>query len=247
MAAWNEGRIIRNHNWSEKLYTLYIDADIEPYEAGQFARIGLEIDGEIVGRPYSLVNAPGTRPLEIYYIEVPEGPLTSRLVKLQEGDSILIAPRANGFLILDEIPHGKHLWLMATGTGVGPFLAMLDTEKPWQRFEKVVLVYAVRTLSELNYQHRINEVLRQHPGQFVYIPFISREISQFAMPGRVSTAIIEGTLEKRAELKLSPEDSQVMLCGNPQMVQDTTNLLMERGLRKHRRREPGHITVENYW
>jgi ferredoxin--NADP+ reductase len=247
MATWNEGKVIENYNWGANLYTLHIDAGIEPYEAGQFARIGLEIDGEIVGRPYSLVNAPGTKPLEIYYIEVPEGPLTSRLSHLQSGDSILIAPRANGFLILDEVPQSRHLWLMATGTGVGPFLAMLDTEKPWQRFEKVVLVYAVRTLAELSYQHRINEVLRRHPGQFVYIPFISREASQFAMPGRVSTAIIEGTLEARAELKLSPEDSQIMLCGNPQMVEDTTNLLIERGLRKHRRKEPGHITVENYW
>lgn len=247
MATWNEGKIIKNLNWSTNLYTLFIDANIEPYEAGQFARIGLEIDGEIVGRPYSLVNPPGTRPLEIYYIEVPEGPLTSRLVQLQPGDTILIAPRANGFLILDEIPQSKHLWLMATGTGVGPFLSILDTEKPWQRFEKVVLVYAVRTLAELNYQHRINDVLRRHPEQFVYIPFISREATQFAMPGRISTAIIEGTLEARANLKLSPEDSQIMLCGNPQMVEDTTNLLMERGLRKHRRREPGHITVENYW
>lgn len=247
MATWNEGKIVKNLNWSGNLYTLHIDAEIEPYEAGQFARIGLEIDGEIVGRPYSLVNPPATRPLEIYYIEVPEGPLTSRLVNLQPGDTILIAPRANGFLILDEIPESRHLWLMATGTGVGPFLSILDTEKPWQRFEKVVLVYAVRTLAELNYQHRINDVLRRHPEQFVYIPFISREVSQFAMPGRISTAIIEGTLEARAGLKLTPEDSQVMLCGNPQMVEDTTNLLLERGLRKHRRREPGHITVENYW
>ncbi|HYG32802.1 MAG TPA: ferredoxin--NADP(+) reductase, partial [Methylophilaceae bacterium] len=111
----------------------------------------------------------------------------------------------------------------------------------------VVLVYAVRTLAELSYQHRINEVLRRHPDQFIYIPFISREVSQFAMPGRISTAIIDGSLEERARLKLSPEDSQVMLCGNPQMVEDITNLLKERGLRKHRRREPGHITVENYW
>jgi ferredoxin--NADP+ reductase len=108
-------------------------------------------------------------------------------------------------------------------------------------------VYAVRTLAELNYQHRINEVLRQHPGRFTYIPFISREPSQFAMSGRISTAIIEGTLEARAGLKLTPEDSQVMLCGNPQMVENTTNLLKERGMRKHRRREPGHITIENYW
>ncbi|HYD34071.1 MAG TPA: ferredoxin--NADP reductase [Methylophilaceae bacterium] len=247
MATWNEGKIVRNLNWNGSLYTLFIEADIEPYEAGQFARIGLEIDGEIVGRPYSLVNPPGTKPLEIYYIEVSEGPLTSRLVKLQPGDSILIAPRANGFLILDEIPQARHLWLMATGTGVGPFLSILDTDKPWQRFEKVVLVYAVRTLSELNYQHRINEVARRYPEQFIYIPFISREATQFAMPGRISTALIDGSLEERAKLKLSPENSQVMLCGNPQMVEDTTNLLLERGLKKHRRKDPGHITVENYW
>lgn len=247
MAAWNEGKVVKNHNWGEKLYTLYVEADIEPYQAGQFARLGLEIDGEIVGRPYSLVNAPGTKPLEIYYIEVDGGPLTTRLVNMQPGDRVLIAPRANGFLILDEVPQGKHLWLMATGTGVGPFLAMLDTEKPWQRFEKVVLVYAVRTLAELSYQHRINEVLQKHPGQFIYIPFISREASQFAMPGRISTAIIEGTLEERAGLKFSAADSQIMLCGNPQMVEDTTNLLIERGLKKHRRKEPGQITSENYW
>jgi ferredoxin--NADP+ reductase len=247
MAAWNEAKVIKNHNWGEKLYTLYLDADIEPYQAGQFARLGLEIDGEVVGRPYSLVNAPDTKPLEIYYIEVDGGPLTTRLVNMQPGDRVLIAPRANGFLILDEVPHGKHLWLMATGTGVGPFLAMLDTEKPWQRFEKVVLVYAVRTLAELSYQHRINEVLQKHPGQFVYIPFISRETSQFAMPGRVSNALIDGTLEERAELAITPQDSQIMLCGNPQMVEDTTNLLVERGLKKHKRKDPGQITSENYW
>jgi len=247
MATWNEGKVVKNLNWNGSLYTLYFEADIAPFESGQFARIGLEIDGEIVGRPYSLVNAPGTSPLEIYYIEVREGPLTTRLAKLQPGDTILVAPSVNGFLVLDEIPQSKHLWLMATGTGVGPFLSMLDTDKPWQRYEKVVLVYAVRTLAELSYQHRINEVLRRHPDQFIYIPFISREVSQFAMPGRISTAIIDGSLEERARLKLSPEDSQVMLCGNPQMVEDITNLLKERGLRKHRRREPGHITVENYW
>ena len=93
MATWNEGKIVKNLNWSGNLYTLHIDAEIEPYEAGQFVRIGLEIDGEIVGRPYSLVNPPGTKPLEIYYIEVPDGPLTSRMVKLQPGDTIRIAER----------------------------------------------------------------------------------------------------------------------------------------------------------
>ncbi|HZV99410.1 MAG TPA: ferredoxin--NADP reductase [Methylophilaceae bacterium] len=247
MAAWNSGKVVDQKHWSDRLHTLYVEAEIEPYEAGQFARIGLEIDGEIVGRPYSLVNAPQTQPLEFYYIEVPEGPLTSRLVQLQPGDSILIAPRANGFMILDEVPQARHLWLIATGTGVGPFLAMLDTDKLWQRFERVVLVYAVRTLAELSYQERIAGIQEKHPEQFTFVPFISREDSEFALTGRIPQAIRDGRLEERAGIRFSPENSQVMLCGNPKMVEEVTSTLIERGLKKHRRRDPGQITVENYW
>ena len=247
MAAWNQGTVVEHRQWSETLHTLYVESDIEPYQAGQFAKIGLEIDGEIVGRPYSLVNAPGTQPLEIYYIEVPGGPLTSHLVKLKPGDSILVAPRANGFMILDEVPEARHLWLMATGTGVGPFLAILDTDKPWQRFEKVVLVYAVRTQAELSYQERIREIMARRGEQFVYIPFMSRQVSDFALHGRIPQAMTDGRLENRVGIAISAADSQIMLCGNPQMVEDTVAVLVERGLKKHRRRDPGQITVENYW
>lgn len=247
MAVWNTGKIVEQKQWNDRLHTLYVEADIEPFQAGQFARIALEIDEQTIGRPYSLVNAPDARPLEFYYIEVPGGPLTARLIELKPGDSVLIAPRASGFMILDEVPQAKHLWLIATGTGVGPFLSMLDTEKPWQRFERVVLVYAVRTLSELSYQERIAQVQAAHPGQFVYIPFISREVSDFALAGRIPQAITDGRLEARAGIKFSAEDSQIMLCGNPDMVEATTNLLIERGLKKHKRKDPGQITVENYW
>jgi ferredoxin--NADP+ reductase len=251
MAAWNNGIVVEHKQWSETLHTLYVESEIEPYEAGQFAKIGLEIEGEngseIVGRPYSLVNAPGTQPLEFYYIEVPGGPLTSHLVELKPGDSMLVAPRANGFMIIDEVPEARHLWLMATGTGIGPFLAMLDTDKPWQRFEQVTLVYAVRSLAELSYQERIQQVMAQHTGKFAYVPFMSREQSDFTLHGRIPQAITDGRLEARAGISFSAADSQVMLCGNPQMVEDTTAVLIERGLKKHRRRDPGQITVENYW
>lgn len=247
MAQWNPAKVVEHKQWNDRLYTLYVESDIEPYQAGQFAKIGLEIDGEIIGRPYSLVNAPENRPLEFYYIEMPGGPLTSKLVNLQPGDSMLVAPRANGFMILDEVPQARHLWLMATGTGVGPFLAILATDKPWQRFERVVLVYAVRTLSELNYQERITQLQDAHPQQFAYVPFVSREQLDFAMPGRITQSLEDGSLEARAGIKFSAEDSQVMLCGNPEMVEDTTNLLIQRGLKKHRRKDPGQITVENYW
>src|SRR5690349_8499236 len=124
MATWNKGRVIGQKQWNDRLYSIHIEADIEPFQAGQFAKLGLEVDGEIIGRPYSLVNAPDSRPLEFYYIHVPDGPFTDELVKLQQGDDILISPRANGFMVLDEVPQGRHLWLIATGTGIGPFLAM---------------------------------------------------------------------------------------------------------------------------
>jgi len=247
MAAWNIGEVVERKQWSKALHSLYVDADIDPFEAGQFVKIALEIKGVVIGRPYSLVNPPDSRPLEIYYIEVPSGPLTSHLVKLISGDKILVASRAHGFMILDEVPQAKHLWVMATGTGVGPFLSILATDKPWQRFEQVVLVYAVRTLSDLSYQERISQNLAKHPGQFVFIPFLSRETLDFALTGRISQAIIDGRLEAHAGVKISAENSQIMLCGNPQMVKDTTNVLIKRGLKKHRRFEPGQITAENYW
>ncbi len=247
MTTWNIGKVVERKQWNKTLHSLYVESDIDPFEAGQFVKIALKIDGEVVARPYSLVNPPDGRPLEIYYVEVPNGPLTSRLVKLVPGDEILVASRAHGFMIIDEVPQAKHLWLMATGTGVGPFLSILATDKPWQRYEHVVLVFAVRVLSDLSYQERISQIAVKHSGQFTFIPFLSRELSDFALPDRIPQAIINGRLEAHAGIKISTENSQIMLCGNPQMVKDTTNILIERGLKKHRRFDHGQITAENYW
>lgn len=247
MASWNIGKVVGHKQWSKTLHSLYVESDIDPFEAGQFVKIALKVEGEVVERPYSLVNSPDSRPLEIYYVEVPNAPLTPRLVKLMHGDEIFVASRAHGFMILDEVPEATHLWLMATGTGIGPFLSILATDKPWQRYGQVVLVYAVRTLSDLSYQERISQIVAKHPGQFVFIPFISSETMDFALSGRIPQAIIDGRLEARVGMKISKEHSQIMLCGNPQMVKDTTNALSERGLKKHRRFEPGQITAENYW
>jgi len=247
MAAWKIGRVVKQKQWSSNLHSLYVESELEPFEAGQFVKIGLEINGKSIGRPYSLVNPPGKSPLEFYYINVPNGILTSHLAELKAGDTILVEPRAHGFLILDEIPISKHLWMMATGTGVGPFLSILSTDKPWQRYERVILVYAVRTITELSYQEEILQFLAKNSEQFIYIPFLSREVRDFAMTGRIPQAIIDGRLEERAGITISSEDSQVMLCGNPQMVEDTTRTLIDRGLIKNRRSLSGQITMENYW
>jgi ferredoxin--NADP+ reductase len=247
MSHWVSGKVVENRRWSEQLYSLHVDAEIAPFEAGQFTKLGLHINGEIVGRPYSLVNAPDEHPLEFYFIVVREGTLSAHLAGLQPGEEILVAPQPAGFLKLSEVPSARHLYLLSTGTGIGPFLSILKTGTPWQRFERVVLVHAVRTVAELNYRDTIQKFSTAYPHQFSYIPFVSREPFDGALSGRVPQAIADGRLEQRMGINFNAADSHVMLCGNPQMVEDTTNVLVARGLKKHRRRDPGQISVENYW
>jgi ferredoxin--NADP+ reductase len=122
MADWLEGRVTRKHKWSERLFSLMIEAPLNTFRPGQFVRVALDVDGEEIARPYSLVNTPDEAELEIFFNIVPEGPLTPRLAKMKPGDVIKVAPRSFGFLTIDDIPDCRHLWMLATGTGVGPFL-----------------------------------------------------------------------------------------------------------------------------
>ena len=247
METWLAGRVAGQVRWTERLLSLKIEAPVGRFEAGQFVKLALDAGGERVARPYSFVNPPGVQPLEFYYNVVAGGPLTPRLAALTAGDAVLVSGNPSGFLVLSEVPAGEDLWLIASGTGLAPFLAILATETPWQRFRRVVLVHAVRTADELAYRSWLAELARRRAGAFVAVPFVSREACGFALAGRVPAAIRDARLEARAGVTLSPSRSQVMLCGNPDMVKDVTAALTERGMKKHRRRSPGQITVENYW
>jgi len=247
MSKWVQGTVVSQKHWAGQLYSLQVEADIAPFEAGQFAKLALAVDGEMVGRPYSFVSAPLERPHDFYYVVLPGNPLTPRLCKLKAGDSIYLTPHASGFLVLSEVAAGEHLWLLATGTALGPFLSILKTDAPWQRFERVVLVHAVRNAEDLSYQDQIGSLLAQHAGRFTFVPVVSREKTDFALDGRIPKAIEDGRLEARAGLGLTAQSSRVMVCGNPEMVADTVHALQQRGLKKHRRRDPGQISVENYW
>ena len=247
MSKWIEGKVVNKKLWTKDLYSLQIDANLEPFRAGQFGRLALEINGDIVARPYSFVNAPDERPYEFYSIIVPEGPLSPRLHDLNSGDKVLLAPKGAGFFTLADMPQNEHLWLLSTGTALGPFLSICKTEEAWRRFKKIVLVHSVRHSHELTYQETIERLKQRHPDQFQYVPFISREDTTFAIKGRVPAAIQDGRLEARAGMAISSEHSQVMICGNPDMVKDTRAVLEGRGLKLNMRKEPGQISVENYW
>jgi ferredoxin--NADP+ reductase len=246
MPDWIEGRVTANRQWTERLFSLRFSAAIGNFKPGQFVRVALELGGEIVARPYSLVNAPDESEFEIFFNIVPEGPLTPMLAALRQGDVIKVAEKPYGFLTIDEVPAAKHLWMIATGTGVGPFVSILKSEEAWQRFEKVVLVYSVRTAQELAYQDAIAEAGEKYHQQLSFVPLVTREQREGAINKRVTDAIESGELEQQAGISMSPEDSHVMMCGNSAMIADVMELLKSRNMRKHLRREPGHITTEKY-
>ena len=247
MSKWVAGKVVSLRQWTDDLYSIQVEADIEPFTAGQFNRLALEIGGEMVARPYSFVNGPDKAVHEFCFTVVKDGPLTHELIKLKTGDSLFMAPRGAGFFILSEVPQADTLWMLATGTAIGPFLSILTMAEVWQRFRNIVLVHAVRTAPELIYQDEVKSFLAEKPEQFLFIPFISREDTDFAIKGRVPAAIEDGQLEQRAGLEIRPDNSQVMICGNPAMVSDTQRVLEARSLKKNRRRDPGHITTEQYW
>jgi ferredoxin--NADP+ reductase len=242
MTKWLQGKVVENRHWTEALFTLRVEGAPLEFEAGQFVRIALDIGGERVARPFSMVNAPAERALEFYGIVVPQGPLSPRLARLQAGDTLFVAPNPAGFLVLSEVPAADTLWLLSTGTGIAPFVSMLRAGTPRQKFANVVLVHAVRHARELVYR----EELQSFPG-VRYVPVVSREDAPGALRGRIPALVRAGALEASAGLSLAPATSQVMLCGNPDMLKDTSSVLVERGMRKNRRRAPGHITVESFW
>ena len=247
MTPWLEGEVVENRHWTDTLFSLRVQGAPLAFDAGQFVRIALDIDGGRVARAFSLVNAPGEPLLEFYGVVVPQGPLSPRLALLGAGDRLFVASNPAGFLVLKELPDANTLWLLATGTGIAPFVSMLRAGTPWQRFENVVLVHAVRHAPELVYRDEVDRARAKHGSRLRYVPIVSREDAAGTLRGRIPALLTDGRLEGAAGLKLAPAGSQVMLCGNPDMLKDTTAALVERGLRKNRRRTPGQITVESFW
>ncbi len=246
MAKWLDGKVVENRRLNDYLTALIIDVDLGGYEAGQFVRIGLPDGEDVLARPYSLVNTPEENYLEVYFNIVEEGPLSPRLFGLEAGDDILISDNPSGFLTVSEVPESKHLWMVATGTGIGPFLAILKSDAVWTRFEKAVLCYSVSYAGELAYQDVIADIARSHQEQFVFVPVVTRETLDGALNKRVPALMQDGSLENFTGISINADDSHVMMCGSSAMITDVSEALLARSMKKHRRRDPGHFTTEKY-
>src|SRR5256885_734967 len=187
---WLEAKVLENRHWTDALFSLRVEAPGLQFEAGQFVRLALDIDGERIARPFSFVNPPADPVHEFYGIVVPGGPLSPTLARLQPGDTLYLAPNPAGFLVLSEVPDAETLWLISTGTGIAPFLSILRTQAPWRRFRSVVLVHAVRHANELVYTEVISELQRKQGLK--YVSFVSREAAPASLAGRIPAAIRDG-------------------------------------------------------
>lgn len=248
MAEWVTGNVVQVKHWTERLFSLIVHAPVTLFTAGQFTKLGMEINGEKVQRAYSYVNAPRNDNLEFYLVTVPKGKLSLPLHSLAPGDSLMISKNATGFFVLDEIPSCENLWMLATGTALGPYLSILEQSEGLERFHHIILVYAVRFAQDLSYLSQMLELQEHYNGKLRIQTVLSQEKFFGSLTGRVPALIADGSLEAAVDLQLDAKNSHVMLCGNPQMVRDTQQMLKDtHRMRKHFKYKPGHITSEHYW
>ena len=250
--TWVSATVINNEKLTDRHFALTVKADLMPFEAGQFARFRVEVvndEGELeaFAKPYSFINTPDEESVEIYFDIVPNGKVSNGLAALRAGDSVDISQPCVGFFVLSQIPDARDLWMMATGTGIGPYLSILKTEKVWDRFENIILVHAVPYANELTYSKTICHFSEHYPSTFQFIPVVSREGHQGALKGRIQDLIESGAFEEKAGVVISKKDSHVMLCGNSGMLKGSKAVLKERGLERHLNHKPGHVSSETYF
>lgn len=249
-------RLLSIHRWTEKLLTFRTTRPAGfKFTAGQFARLGLEIDGEMVSRAYSITSAESEDELEYYAIVVPGGRFTTRLDALRPGDPVWVEKLSYGFMTADRFVDGSQLWMLATGTGLGPYVAILQQKEVWEKFGQLVLVHGVRRREELAYADKFEALRAQAaaqglPARLHCLRAVTREPGrpdEGLLSGRITTLLREGVLEQATGLAMSVEQSRVMACGNPEMVTEVREILRERGMTPLRRNGGGQFVTEDYW
>lgn len=242
-------------HWTPSLLSFTTSRPLElNYVPGQYARIALQVNGQLVWRAFSFVSAPRERQLEFVAVLVPDGLFTSRLRELQPGDSLWIEHENYGFLTADRFIDGDDLWMLATGTGIGPFISMLRDDAVWRQFRRIFLVHGVRHSVELTYRDELLRMQSERSGgcaELSLLYCLSRPgpgaLCERTIAGRLTDAWDAGELERTGGTPITAEASRVMLCGNPQMIEDMRARLHARGMKPCRRMSPGQFLTENYW
>ncbi|MCR3755069.1 MAG: flavodoxin/ferredoxin-NADP(+) reductase [Candidatus Westeberhardia cardiocondylae] len=247
MEDWVFGKIVNIKYWNDYLFSIIISANVDSFVAGQFTKLGTIIDGKKILRSYSYVNSPHDEYLEFYLINVQGGKFSTYLYNSSIGDNIMIRKKPSGFFVLNNIPSCKNLWMISTGTAIGPYLSILKYGVGLERFENIVLIHAVRFFRDLSYLNDM-KILSETYKKIKIRTVVSREKISGSLFGRIPNLICSGLLESEIGVDLDRENSHVMLCGNPNMVSDTVMLLEDdRGMKKNSKNRLGNITIERYW
>lgn len=247
-AVWQHAAVRERIDWTDGLFSLRADLALDGFRPGQWVEVALDVRGESLERPFSIASAPG-EPLEILVVRVDgEGELSPHLERLAPGDPLRVGARAQGTFVLDHVADAETLWMIATGTGIAPFVSMLRTEEPWERFGKLVLVHGLRHREDAAYRDELERRSAERGGRLRVLRCVSREEpGPGELAGRATDALADGRLVRAAGAELAPGSSHVLLCGNPGMVTEMTALLAASGLRENGPDGDGQITTERYW
>ncbi len=238
-------------HWNETLFSFTTSrGDSLRFKNGHFIMIGLEDEGKPLMRAYSIASANYEEELEFFSIKVPDGPLTSKLQKIQVGDEIIMSKKPTGTLILDNLLPGRNLYLISTGTGLAPFMSIIKDPETYEQYDKVILTHGTRYVSELAYQQRIQEELPNNEyfgdlvkDKLIYYPTVTRD--DFHTKGRITDALKTGKLTRDLGLPdLSLEHDRFMICGSPSMLKDTCDILDAMGFEEARQGNVGHYVIE---
>lgn len=248
LPRWTEEKVMDIHHWTDRIFSFKASrpADFR-FSAGHYARVGLpDANGDLVWRPLSMVSSPQEAFLEFVAIMVPDGNFSRCLGGLSVDAPVAIDKSCFGFLTLDQLAAGDDLWLLASGTGIGPFVAMLRDSQVWQRFRRIVVVHSVRRAVELVYREFLAGLAKDRGPGFSYLPVVTRD-GGGAFAERIPALLADGRLEAAAGVPLRADTARAMVCGNPAMTRDLRELLSTRGFAAGRRGVAGQMAFEKYW
>lgn len=251
MRAMNSEKVLSVHHWTDELFSFTTTRDPGfRFKNGQFTMIGLQTEGKPLMRAYSMVSANYEDHLEFFSIKVQDGPLTSRLQHIQEGDEVLVNTKPTGTLVVDHLKPGKRLWMMSTGTGLAPFMSLIKDPYVYESFDQVILVHGCRYVNELAYEQEIIEDLPNDEligelisEQLLYYPTVTRE--DYKHQGRITELLENGKLSGDLGLpQPNTDEDRFMLCGSPAMLDDMCVILERNGFHESRHGEQAEYVIE---
>ncbi|MEC5387403.1 ferredoxin--NADP reductase [Uliginosibacterium sp. H3] len=249
---WSAQPVLHIRQWAPTLWTLRVARpEGFTFTPGHYAKLGLPVGDEAaVWRAYSIVSAPAENFLEFLITWVPDGAMSMQLEKLEVGDALMVQSAAMGFFVASQlgggVAHGDSLWMLSTGSGLGPYVSMLREGSLATQYRKLIVVHSARTQAELAYADEFRELAARHTS-VEYVPIVTREAGHSALSGRIPLLIDSGTLAAHVGEQFDASTARVMVCGNPDFTGDMRRLLTARNFQPCRRGLVGSMLFENYW